>query len=423
MIDPSIKNEKPLKFFEIFEIFIINFKTVFITTILFFLFSLYMNSTIFKSDDIYKASAKYTVDPNKKLYLKRANKFLQNLSSKAYISRAILTTNTLSSADNLNNKVENNIKNNYLLDSQGDFHQSQKDVISFLEMSYVFNKLHEIVGDTNFINSILYEFQNDKIYNYVNIKDIAVDIVASEPFSEKGEHRFQLNIYSQSMLDSGALDIVYKILISNLNKQIKKLFTQTYDHHLLEVDRAVDLLKRENEQLIRHHSILISDRIIFLNEQLKIAKAINLKDSQIKLDKDTQRVSVKIETQSRGTAYEYLRGYAALEAEISILNERKKNISLVRSFSSIRSNQESILILQSPVYRDDLLAHASISIFIDNKFDPFSLQNTTIISSQNKGFTKNFQIVISIFTSLFGFFSSISLIIFYREYQIYKINK
>ena len=91
-------NTQPLKkinLFTIVDIFFDNLKIILITSSLFFCFSIFLNSIFFKPINKYSVSIEYTVDKNKEFYLKSTNEFLQNLSSKFYIIRALTSTGTI----------------------------------------------------------------------------------------------------------------------------------------------------------------------------------------------------------------------------------------------------------------------------------------------------------------------------------------
>ena len=227
-----------------------------------------------------------------------------------------------------------------------------------------------------------------------------------------------MSIVSDQFLDQESTDIIFDLLILNLNKEINLLMMATYDNHINQIDNTIKVLLKENEQLSRSYDNIVIDRIIILEEQLKIAKAINLKEPSVNKNKDSQKVSVSIQTGVN--VYEYLKGYDAIEAEIKTLKNREFKKTFI---PNLRANEESILLLRSSFYRDDLLKDSNMILYADNKFNPFISNDRINFLKINIGYDKKFQIFMSILFTMFSLIISILLIMLNKEYKAHKLNK
>ena len=155
------------------------------------------------------------------------------------------TSNTLSTEGHLSDVNKNN---NIMLETRGYFEEDEDEKKFFFNSSNVSYKLKQISKNKDLINEVLLNFENDKLFDYINIKGIQINL--EEKFSLEGEKLdgkssgFDLRVYSPIFLDKDAFDIIYNMFITKLNEGIYKLLLSTYKNHLSDVENTISLLKK-----------------------------------------------------------------------------------------------------------------------------------------------------------------------------------
>ena len=178
-------------------------------------------------------------------------------------------------------------------------------VEEFLDYEELIIVLKDVEDIKEEISKLTEQEQQQKLYNYArlfNIKEAAVFYGDKRRASENYVLEFTWG-YSGEQSRS-ILDQAFKLTLKNLEKSI--------------------FLKLDNDYKLKKNQIIKKDinRIAYLTEQSLIARKLNLEESRVDFY-NLSEVQASFNFNSGGTSPYYLRGYKAINMEISVIENRK----------------------------------------------------------------------------------------------------
>ena len=204
-------------------------------------------------------------------------------------------------------------------------------------------------------------------------------------------------------------------------KFIEEIFnianSQTVDLIKKTIENDLEYLKITSEDYIKNLELTIAterdavhaaidDRIVFLSEQARMARALNIDTpldvTRIENNNDQSESRILIEGQNKP----YLEGYIALETEIQILKDR---VSIERFTESIRQLERKISEVRQFIDRDKLVENSIKTL--DNSI--FVVTTNIYTMDVNKTKSRTYILLLSIFIG--AVMSSIALL-YYKIY-------
>ena len=209
------------------------------------------------------------------------------------------------------NYLGQGISNKVILD------QFVEELFDYEELIIVLKDVEDIKEE---ISKLTEQEQQQRLYNYArlfNIKEAAVFYGKKRMASENYVLEFTWGYEGEK--SRFILDQALKLTLENLEKSI--------------------FFKLDNDYKIKKNKIIKKDldRIAYLSEQSLIARKLNLEESRVDFY-NLSEVQTSFNFNSGGTSPYYLRGYKAIDMEISVIKDReypqlfdiKKKIDLLK---------------------------------------------------------------------------------------------
>ncbi len=281
-------------------------------------FSYYTFTINLKKDFIYKANI-VGLDSYQILVLDNLSNKLNNLQNFDYVSFHASNTSSY-----LNMDLEDRIlMNEFILER--DINNQQKkiksvDQLYFVKENYIYSQIVKLTRDKSFFYKIIEKYKKeniDKLELISNITKLNTFIEISDASPEVVNNLVKIKVEFKHNSEFEILEDFVNFFMQNLNQVILENIINTFNIILFSIEEKInaEIIKTNklNEDIVKSYKNLLSNKILLLKKNIKIAKDMNLAKPIVGFNIDTKFVSFEKYVQNINT---FLLGYEILEAEL-----------------------------------------------------------------------------------------------------------
>ncbi len=281
-------------------------------------FSYYTFTINLKKDFIYKANI-VGLDSYQILVLDNLSNNLNNLQNFDYVSFHASNTSSY-----LNMDLEDRIlMNEFILER--DINNQQKkiksvDQLYFVKENYIYSQIVKLTRDKSFFYKTIEKYKKeniDKLELISNITRPKTFIEISDASPEVVNNLIKIKVEFKHNSEFEILEDFVNFFMQNLNQVILENFINTFNIILFSIEEKInaEIIKTNklNEDIVKSYKNLLSNKILLLKKNIKIAKDMNLAKPIVGFNIDTKFVSFEKYVQNINT---FLLGYEILEAEL-----------------------------------------------------------------------------------------------------------
>ena len=303
--------------------------------------SYYIYSSNLKKVYVYEANIA-GLDSYQAQVLNRINNKLNNLQNIDYFSFQANNTSAFINMD-LENRI---LMNEYTLE-RDKYNQTKKmnsrDQLFFLTENFIYSQIINLSRDKSFFKNTIEKYKKENKDKLVLISNIIKSKTLFVPSDEAQVLKVDRNIDKIKVVfkhnsEFDILEDFANFFIQNLNQVILENLINSFNVILFSIEEKINAeilnTNKLNDNIIKSYKSLLSNKILLLKKNIKIAKDMNLAKPIDGFNIDTKFVSFEKYVENINT---FLLGYEILEAELEFfesINEFKDISSELKANNS-----------------------------------------------------------------------------------------